>query len=93
MNYTGFCFCSRSRLHQLFLFGQFKFTIPMAIITLIWGIIAGIGANINQYWIMSSAPEAANLGTTIGAAAPVIAHQLLLHFDRPQLHQSDDTQL
>ncbi|MED3757551.1 MFS transporter [Peribacillus frigoritolerans] len=62
----------------LFLFGQF--TIPMAILTLIWGILAGIGGNINQYWIMSSAPEspdfanglfltAVNLGTTIGAAA------------------------
>lgn len=61
----------------LFLFGQF--TLPMAIITLIWGILAGIGANINQYWVMSSAPEApifanslfltsANLGTMIGAA-------------------------
>ncbi|MDM5308180.1 MFS transporter [Peribacillus frigoritolerans] len=62
----------------LFFFGQF--TIPMAILTLIWGILAGIGGNINQYWIMSSAPEspdfanglfltAVNLGTTIGAAA------------------------
>ncbi|MCU6603696.1 MFS transporter [Peribacillus frigoritolerans] len=62
----------------LFLFGQF--TIPMAILTLIWGILAGIGGNINQYWIMTSAPEspdfanglfltAVNLGTTIGAAA------------------------
>ncbi|KOR85977.1 arabinose ABC transporter permease [Bacillus sp. FJAT-22058] len=62
----------------LFLFGQF--TILMAILTLIWGILAGIGGNINQYWIMSSAPEspdfanglfltAVNLGTTIGAAA------------------------
>ncbi|WP_028389978.1 MFS transporter [Bacillus cihuensis] len=61
----------------LFLFGQF--TLPMAIITLIWGILAGIGANINQYWVMSSAPEApifanslfltsANLGTMIGAS-------------------------
>ncbi|QIZ08161.1 MFS transporter [Priestia megaterium] len=61
----------------LFFFGQF--TIPMAIITLIWGILAGIGGNINQYWIASSAPEApdfanglfltsANLGTTFGAA-------------------------
>ncbi|MBT2696106.1 MFS transporter [Bacillus sp. ISL-40] len=60
-----------------FLFGQF--TVPMAIITLIWGILAGIGGNINQYLIISSAPEApdfanglfltsANLGTTIGAA-------------------------
>lgn len=62
----------------LFLFGQF--TIPMAILTLIWGILAGIGGNINQYWIMSSASEspdfanglfltAVNFGTTIGAAA------------------------
>ncbi|MED3834365.1 MFS transporter [Peribacillus frigoritolerans] len=62
----------------LFLFGQY--TIPMAILTLIWGILAGIGGNINQYWIMSSASEspdfanglfltAVNLGTTIGAAA------------------------
>ena len=52
----------------------------MAIITLIWGILAGIGTNINQYWITSAAPEApdfanglflssANLGTTIGTAA------------------------
>ncbi|PGY06330.1 MFS transporter [Bacillus sp. AFS031507] len=60
----------------LFFFGQF--TVPMAIITLIWGILAGIGGNINQYWITSSAPEApdfanglfltsANLGTTFGA--------------------------
>ncbi|AMM94261.1 arabinose ABC transporter permease [Peribacillus simplex] len=62
----------------LFLFGQFTF--PMAIITLIWGILAGIGTNINQYWITSSAPEApdfanglflssVNFGTTIGTAA------------------------
>ncbi|MGO4273331.1 MFS transporter, partial [Paenibacillus sp. TAF58] len=61
----------------LFLFGQFS--VPMAIITLFWGILAGIGANINQYWIISSAPEApdfanglflssANLGVTFGAA-------------------------
>ena len=61
----------------LFLFGQF--TLPMAIITLVWGILAGIGSNINQYWMMSAAPEApdfanglflssVNLGTTIGTA-------------------------
>lgn len=59
----------------MFLLGQF--TVPMALITLCWGILAGIGANINQYWITSSAPEApefangifltaCNLGTTIG---------------------------
>lgn len=62
----------------LFITGQF--TIPMVIITFIWGILAGIAGNINQYWIMSSAPEApdfangvflssCNIGTTIGAAA------------------------
>jgi DHA1 family inner membrane transport protein len=61
----------------LFLMGQF--TMPMVLITFIWGILGGIGANINQYWIASAAPEApdfanglfltaANLGTTIGAA-------------------------
>ncbi|MNC46558.1 putative arabinose transporter [compost metagenome] len=60
------------------LFGQFS--IPMTIIIVIWGVLAGIGGNFNQYWIMSSAPEApdfanglfltsANLGTTVGAAA------------------------
>jgi MFS transporter, DHA1 family, inner membrane transport protein len=61
----------------LFFTGQF--TVPMVIITLFWGVLAGIGGNITQYWIMSAAPEApdfanglfltaANLGTTFGAA-------------------------
>lgn len=61
----------------LFFTGQFM--VPMAIITLIWGILAGMGGNITQYWIMSAAHEApdfanglfltsANLGTTFGAA-------------------------
>ncbi|MGE1115599.1 MFS transporter [Priestia megaterium] len=61
----------------LFFAGQF--TWPMAIMTLGWGILAGIGTNINQYWISSAAPEApdfanglflssVNLGTTIGTA-------------------------
>lgn len=61
----------------LFLLGQL--TLPMAFITLIWGILGGIGGNINQYWITSSAPEApdfanglfissCNIGTTFGAA-------------------------
>ncbi|WP_066050760.1 MFS transporter [Robertmurraya korlensis] len=61
----------------LFLFGHLS--VPMMFITLIWGILAGVGGNINQYWIMSSAPEApdfanglfissCNVGTTIGAA-------------------------
>ena len=63
----------------LFFTGQF--TVPMAMITLIWGVLAGgIMANINQYLNSSSAPEApdfanglfissCNVGTTIGAAA------------------------
>ncbi|WP_123041123.1 MFS transporter [Cohnella candidum] len=62
----------------LFLFGQFS--IPVAVITFIWGIIAGIGGNINQYLMMSSAPDApdfangmfissCNVGTTLGTAA------------------------
>lgn len=61
----------------LFLFG--KFTLPMAFITLIWGILGGIGVNITQYWLSTAAPEApdfanglflsaCNIGTTIGAA-------------------------
>lgn len=61
----------------LFFTGQF--TWPMAIMTLVWGIFAGIGTNINQYWISSAAPKApdfanglflssVNLGTTIGTA-------------------------
>ncbi|MNV37002.1 Inner membrane transport protein YdhP [compost metagenome] len=57
-----------------------QFTVPMAIITFIWGILAGgIMANINQYLIASAAPEApdfangifissCNVGTTLGAA-------------------------
>ena len=51
----------------------------MAVILLLWGILAGIAANIHQYWIASAAPEvpdfanalflvAANLGTCIAAA-------------------------
>lgn len=52
-------------------------TMSMVLITLFWGILAGAGANINQYWITSvalKAPDFANglflastnLGTTIG---------------------------
>ncbi|HUC93490.1 MAG TPA: MFS transporter [Paenibacillus sp.] len=62
---------------MLFIMGQFS--VPMAFIILMWGILGGIGGNITQYWIVSAAPEApefangifltsANLGTTIGAA-------------------------
>ncbi len=62
----------------IILFFMGRFSVPMYFIILLWGILAGIGANINQYWITSAAPEApafanglfltsANLGTTIGA--------------------------
>lgn len=59
----------------LFLFGELS--IPMAIITFVWGVLAGAAGNINQYWITSAVPKApefgnglflaaTNLGTTIG---------------------------
>lgn len=49
------------------------------LIFIIWGILGGIGGNVNQYWMMTSAPKApdfanglfltaTNLGTTIGTA-------------------------
>jgi len=47
----------------LFLTGQF--TVPMALIILVWGIIAGAGGNINQYWITSAAPETPDLANGI----------------------------
>jgi len=61
----------------LFFTGQFTF--PTAILILIWGILAGIGANITQYVVSSAATKApdfsnglflssVNIGTTIGAA-------------------------
>lgn len=59
------------------LFGQFSYA--MFAITLVWGMLAGLGNNMNQFIITSASPEApnfsnglfvtfANLGTTIGAA-------------------------
>ncbi|MCD7874783.1 MAG: MFS transporter [Acidaminococcaceae bacterium] len=52
--------------------------LPMAAITLLWGVLGGMNANINQYWIATAAPEAAdfanglfltaaNLGTALGS--------------------------
>ena len=52
-------------------------TVPMAVLTFVWGVLAGAAANINQYWITSAAPQApdfanglflasTNLGTTVG---------------------------
>jgi predicted MFS family arabinose efflux permease len=64
-------------VYILLLMGSFT-TTPMGLIILVWGILAGINANITQYLIMSAAPEApdfgnglfltsVNLGTTMGA--------------------------
>ena len=55
------------------------FTVPMSVLILIWGILAGAAANINQYWLATAAPKApdfanglflasTNLGTTIGTS-------------------------
>ncbi|MFP3846862.1 MFS transporter [Priestia filamentosa] len=63
----------------IILFFMGKLTLPMVIIILLWGILAGIAANINQYVVTSAAPEApdfsnglflssTNIGTTIGTA-------------------------
>ena len=60
-----------------FFLGQL--TWPMVMVILLWGILAGISANITQYVVTSAAPEApdfanglflssANIGTTIGTA-------------------------
>lgn len=62
----------------LLLFFTGQFTTSAALLILVWGILSGAGANINQYWITSAAPDApdfanglflsaTNLGTTIGA--------------------------
>ena len=61
----------------LFFLGYF--TVPMAILTFVWGVLAGAAANINQYWLATAAPEApdfanglflasTNLGTTVGTS-------------------------
>mgnify|MGYP005766233939 FL=1 len=58
----------------LFFLGAF--TVPMAVLTLVWGVLAGCAANINQYWLATAAPHApdfanglflasTNLGTTL----------------------------
>ena len=60
----------------MFFLGQF--TLPMAFIILAWGVLAGAGSIVNQYWITSAAPQvpdfanglflvATNIGTFIGA--------------------------
>ncbi|PTI40237.1 MFS transporter [Staphylococcus succinus] len=60
-----------------FMFSLGSFFIPMMVITMIWGILAGVTANTTQFMITSSAPDApdlsngiflsaVNTGTTIG---------------------------
>ena len=62
----------------LFFLGYF--TVPMAVLTFVWGVLAGAAANINQYWLATAAPKApdfanglflasTNLGTTVGTTA------------------------
>ncbi|SFA74672.1 Predicted arabinose efflux permease, MFS family [Cohnella sp. OV330] len=64
----------------LLLFFTGQFSLPTAILTLVWGILAGFGSNMNQYVMASAAPDApdfanglfltsANLGVTFGASA------------------------
>ena len=59
----------------VFTFGSMK--IPTIILTALWGLLAGIGNDISQYWMVSAAPEApefangiflsmGNVGVTIG---------------------------
>ncbi|HIZ74941.1 MAG TPA: MFS transporter [Candidatus Mediterraneibacter stercoravium] len=62
----------------LFFLGYF--TVPMGVLTFVWGVLAGAAANINQYWLATAAPKApdfanglflasTNLGTTVGTTA------------------------
>ena len=62
----------------MILFFVGEFTMPTALLIFVWGVLGGIGANINQYWVFTAAPEApdfanglfltsANLGVTVGA--------------------------
>lgn len=54
-------------------------TVPVALVTIVWGVLVGAGANINQYIITSAAPRAhdfanglflatTNLGTTLATS-------------------------
>jgi predicted MFS family arabinose efflux permease len=66
-------------LVYLLLFLVADFPTPTGIMILFWGVLAGIGANMNQYWIMTAAPKvpefanglfltSVNLGTTVGTS-------------------------
>ncbi|PEV15187.1 MFS transporter [Bacillus thuringiensis] len=76
----------------MILYFSFFFVSDLAILTaifiVIWGVFGGIGGNVNQYWMMSSAPNSpdfanglfltsCNLGTTIGTGiAGIIIAQI-----------------
>lgn len=63
----------------LLLFGFYNIDIVVMGLAVFWGILAGIGNNIQQFWIVSSAPEApefangvflssGNIGVTLGTS-------------------------
>ena len=68
-----------STIYLMIYFGGGNAEISMTILTIIWGILGGINANITQYWLSHSAPEApdfanglfltsANIGTMTATA-------------------------
>ena len=68
-----------SIIYLIIYFGGGAATISMSILTIIWGLLGGINANINQYWLSHAAPEApdfanglfltaANIGTMSATA-------------------------
>lgn len=68
-----------SIVYLILYFGGGEATVSMSILTVIWGILGGINANINQYWLSHAAPEApdfanglfltsANIGTMSATA-------------------------
>ena len=68
----------------LLLFGFYDIVMAIIILMIIWGVFAGIGNNIQQFWITSAAPEApefangiflssGNIGITLGTTLSGIA--------------------
>ena len=68
-----------STVYLIIYFGGGEAELSMAILTVIWGILGGINANITQYWLSHTAPEApdfanglfltsANIGTMTATA-------------------------
>ena len=68
-----------STIYLIIYFGGGEAELSMSILTVIWGILGGINANITQYWLSHTAPEApdfanglfltsANIGTMTATA-------------------------